>query len=289
MRKVGTIQSIWRYPVKGMAGERLQECQVSSEGLLGDRTWAVQDVERQEIQSCKFRPGLLQCRARQRLDEQGGLSGNVDITFADGETLGSDHSAVHQRISSAIGHASELQSLRPLAEHQDFYRRYKADPHTWLEELKATFEREPGEPLPDLDHLPAEMQTYVSLPGTFFLVSPFHIVTTASLERMRETNSSADWRVERFRPNLVIQTLPGMEGLVEQAWIGKKMQIGNLVIDCAATAPRCGAVTRAQGELGDDKSILRSIVRTAQQNLGIYAAIDGTQLLREGEEVWLQE
>ena len=133
------------------------------------------------------------------------------------------------------------------------------------------------------------MQDYVSLPGTFFLVSHCHILTTARLEHMRRANSAADWCVERFRPNLVIETLPSMEGLVEQVWIGKTLRIGSLIINCNASAPRCGAVTRAQGDLGDDKTILRSIVRTAQQNLGIYAAIDGTQLLREGEEVWLQD
>ncbi|MFN3581658.1 MAG: MOSC domain-containing protein [Pseudomonas sp.] len=287
MQKVGTIQSIWRYPVKGMAGESVQECHLSAGGLLGDRTWAVQDLKRQEIQSCKFRPGLLQCRAQQRLNAQGNLSGNVDITFPDGSRLGSDDPLIHQQVSGLIGHTSALQALRPLAENEDFYRRHKADAHTWLNELKATFAREPGEPLPDLDNLPAQMQEFVSLPGTFFLVSPFHLLTTASLRHMQQINSAADWHVERFRPNLVIETLPGMEGLVEQSWLGKQIRLGEVIIDCVGTAPRCGAVTRAQGQLSDDKSILRSIVREAQQNLGIYGSVEGTGLLRVGDEVWV--
>lgn len=287
MQKVGTIQSIWRYPVKGMAGESLQECHLSTDGLLGDRTWAVQDLKRQEIQSCKFRPGLLQCRAQQRLNAQGNLSGNVDISFPDGSSLGSDNPLIHQQVSGLVGHASALQALRPLAENEDFYRRHKADAHTWLKELKATFAREPGEPLPDLDNLPEEMQEFVSLPGTFFLVSPFHLLTTASLKHMQQINSAADWHVERFRPNLVIETLPGMDGLVEQSWLGKQIRLGEIIIDCVGTAPRCGAVTRAQGQLSDDKSILRSIVREAQQNLGIYGSVQGTGLLRVGDEVWM--
>lgn len=287
MQKVGTIQSIWRYPVKGMAGESLEACHLRASGLLGDRTWAVQDLKRAEIQSCKFRPDLLRCRARQRLDSQGNLSGTVDICFPNGEVLTSDDPLVHQHISSTLGHASALQPLRPFTEDPAFYRRHKTDDQSWLNELKATFAREPGEPLPDLDNLPEVMQEYVALPGTFFLVSPLHLLTSASLQHMQHINSAADWHVERFRPNLVIETLPGMQGLVEQRWIGKQITLGDIRIHASGTAPRCGAVTRAQAQLQQDTGILRSIVREADQNLGIYAAIEGEGLLRVGDEVFV--
>jgi len=176
--------------------------------------------------------------------------------------------------------------LRPETD-DNFYRRYKTDEHTWLEELKATFAREEGEPLPDLDNLPPSMQDFVSVPGTFFLVSPFHILTTASLNHMKQQNPESDWRVERFRPNLVIDTLPGMTGLAEQDWIGKVLKMGELVIECSGPAPRCGAVTRKQGGFGADASLLRSIVREAGQNLGIYGNIQSAGLIDVGDEVYL--
>ena len=66
MLKVGTIKQIWRYPVKGMAGEQLEQCYLGENGLTGDRIWALQDTQRQEIQSCKFRPELLRCNAKCR-------------------------------------------------------------------------------------------------------------------------------------------------------------------------------------------------------------------------------
>jgi uncharacterized protein YcbX len=229
MRKVGTIKEIWRYPVKGMAGESLQSCGLGEKGLNGDRIWALRDTARREIQSCKFRPRLLLCSARCRSDNAGN--------------------------------------------HIDFYRRHKLDDHTWLEELKATFDREAGEPLPALDQLPQEAVDFVSLRGTFFLVTPFHMVTTATLAFLKGLNPDSDWDVRRFRPNIVIETEPGSEGLVEQAWIGKRLAIGDSRIDCTETAPRCGAVTRAQDDFGPDKSILRTIVKDAEQNVGIYGAI----------------
>jgi hypothetical protein len=37
------VAEIWRYPVKSMAGERLESCLVTDTGLEGDRRWALLD------------------------------------------------------------------------------------------------------------------------------------------------------------------------------------------------------------------------------------------------------
>lgn len=37
------VQEVWRYPVKSMAGERLEECAITDAGLEGDRRWAMID------------------------------------------------------------------------------------------------------------------------------------------------------------------------------------------------------------------------------------------------------
>jgi uncharacterized protein YcbX len=43
--ELGRVAAIWRYPVKSMAGESLDEVEVSWHGLAGDRRWAfVQDA-----------------------------------------------------------------------------------------------------------------------------------------------------------------------------------------------------------------------------------------------------
>lgn len=288
MIKVGTVKQIWRYPVKGMAGESLNYCHLGEKGLQGDRIWAIQDTARQEIQSCKFRPQLLRCVARCRSAEMTGSHDEVDIVFPDGRVVGSDDPLIDELLSELIGHASTLEALRPLSQ-LDFYRRHKKDAHTWLEELKATFEREAGEPLPAiLDDLPAAAVDFVSVPGTFFLVTPFHLLTTATLAHMQQLNPQANWDVQRFRPNVVIETLPGMQGLVEQAWVANKLRIGRATIDCNSTTPRCGAVTRQQQTLESDSSVLRTIVQKADQNLGIYGSITQSAVIRVGDEVFLQ-
>ncbi|HSP09876.1 MAG TPA: MOSC N-terminal beta barrel domain-containing protein [Candidatus Dormibacteraeota bacterium] len=40
---MATIEEIWRYPVKSMAGERVQSCLAGENGLEGDRRWALVD------------------------------------------------------------------------------------------------------------------------------------------------------------------------------------------------------------------------------------------------------
>ena len=287
MQKVGTIKEIWRYPVKGMAGERLERCSLGTMGLNGDRTWALRDNARKEIQSCKFRPELLLCSARCRSGDTTGPGDQVDVVFPDGSVLGSDSSDIHTMLSRLTGHTSTMEPLRPATE-LDFYRRHKLDDHTWLDELKATFDREVSEPLPDFSQLSQTAIDFVSLPGTFFLVTPFHIVTTASLAHLQRINPHSDWDARRFRPNVVIETEPGAEGLLEQTWIGKQLALGNATVDCTETAPRCGAVTRMQRDFAADKTILRTIVKDADQNVGVYGDVMNSGELHIGDFVYLK-
>ncbi len=40
---LGSIVSLWRYPVKSMLGEELNAAEVTKRGLLGDRAYALVD------------------------------------------------------------------------------------------------------------------------------------------------------------------------------------------------------------------------------------------------------
>ncbi|MGW6916309.1 MOSC domain-containing protein [Kitasatospora sp. NPDC054939] len=66
---VGTIERIWRYPVKSTGGERLAHAEADTRGLLGDRLYAVRDGEGRfgsGKTTRRFRrmPGLLRLRSR---------------------------------------------------------------------------------------------------------------------------------------------------------------------------------------------------------------------------------
>jgi hypothetical protein len=281
MKVLASVKEIWRYPVKGMAGEKLDNCNINAHGLEGDRVWALRDVARQEIQSCKFRAELLMCRATSRRNI---TDPHVDIAFPDGSVLGSDDPLIHQKLSDLVGHESTLERLEPNQE-LSFFRRYKGAKQGWLEELKGTFEREENEPYPDFSDLPQSVEEYVTVPGSFFLVSPFHIISTASLDYCKQQLPEADWNIERFRPNLIVDTGPVTNSLLEQGWIGKHITIANININCTGTTPRCGAITRAQQGFDFDKTMLRYVIKEAEQNLGIYGSIIDGGLISVGDSV----
>lgn len=66
---LGTIERIWRYPIKSTGGEPLDEVAVDARGLVGDRLYAVRDADGKfgsGKNTRRFRrmPGLLQLRSR---------------------------------------------------------------------------------------------------------------------------------------------------------------------------------------------------------------------------------
>ena len=60
---LGKVDSIFRYPVKSMMGEKIEETCVTSNGVLGDRVWAVRDEVRGGIRGAKKIPQLMQLSA----------------------------------------------------------------------------------------------------------------------------------------------------------------------------------------------------------------------------------
>ena len=45
------IQELWRYPVKSLAGEQLQEVELTLHGMLGDRVVHVRDARGRVVTS----------------------------------------------------------------------------------------------------------------------------------------------------------------------------------------------------------------------------------------------
>jgi uncharacterized protein YcbX len=105
---IGRIKQIWRYPVKSMSGQQLDECTVGMLGLPGDRGWALRDEKTKEITNGKRIPLLMQCAARYREEPENGNIPHVAIACHDGTTIGSDQADVNERLSQALGRALSL-------------------------------------------------------------------------------------------------------------------------------------------------------------------------------------
>ena len=306
--RIGVVKEIYRYAVKSMAGERLDECTVGLLGIPGDRGWALRDETTGEITNGKNLPLLMQCAARYRQAPSVDVIPQVDMVLADGSELGSDAADVNARLTKLLGRPVSLWPLRP-AEDAEHYRRKSKTARVLgrlarfrpfraalpaltsfgpaNEELREAFSREPNEPVPDLSTLPPELIEFTSPRGTYFDAFPIHVLTTASLEMMARLNPAAQWNVRRFRPNFLIGTRPDIKGLVESEWDGRKLHVGSVELKCEIPTVRCGMTIQAQAGLDKDPSILRSIVKDADQNLGIYASVTAAGEVHVGDEVTL--
>ena len=305
---IGKVQEIWRYPVKSMAGEKLTECSIRSLGIPGDRGWALRDETAKEITNGKRISLLMQCAARYQGEPTTERIPRVDITLPDGTQISSDSLQVSARLSEVLGKKVTLWPLQP-ASNKAHYRRaqrgsrlagrlvqfsaFRSMLRTLTRfgnmnaALREVFSREPGEPIPDISILPPEVLEFTSPPGTYFDAFPIHVLTTASLEAMSKSNPAAVWDVRRFRPNFLIKTEDGIEGLIESGWAGRKLRLGNVELRCEIPTARCGMTTHAQADLPKDPSVLRSIVRDADQNLGIYASVCTAGKVSTGDVVEL--
>lgn len=286
MTTLGTVRELWRYPFKSMQGERLSRCEVDALGVRGDRGWAVRDETAGEIRGAKKLPGLLACAARYREEPTAGRVPPVDITLPDGTTVASDRPEAAERLSALLGRRVTLWPVQAPA-NREHYRRGMPDNADMEQELRAIFAREPGEPLPDLSVFPQELFEFTSPLGTYFDAFPIHVLTTASLAAMARANSQAAWDVRRFRPNVLVETAPGASGLLEAEWCGRTIRVGDVEIRLEVPTARCGMTTHAQPGLAKDPSVLRTIVASAGQNLGVYARVVRPGAVAAGDPVVL--
>lgn len=271
MTRVGTIREIWRYPVKSMQGERLDAATVGANGLPGDRAWAVRDEVRGGIRGAKKIPALMQCAARYPQPVDSSPAGPAEIVLPDGSRFLSTAPDAAARLSAALEHEVTLWPLLP-ADALDHYRRGQPDHEDLEQELRAIFGRQSDEPLPDLGLFPPEILEFESPPGTYFDAFPLLVMTTASLRRLERMVPGSAVDVRRFRPNLLVDT-EDEEGFVEAGWAGRKLRIGDAVLEATVPCPRCVMITHPVADLPKDATILRAVVREANQNLGVYAKV----------------
>lgn len=278
------VAEIWQYPVKSMVGTTVPAADLTSTGIVGDRTWAVRDQVRGGIRGAKVLGGLMQLSARYAEDAATG--GPAVITLPDGAAVTTDDPDVHTRVSAAIDHEVVLESLRP-ADDLDHYRRGEAYHDDLMVELRSIFGREDDEPLPDLSQFPDVILEFESPPGTYYDVHPLLVMTTSALRSLEEALPDSTVDVRRFRPSFVVDT-GDAEGHPERDWIGRQLRIGDAVVQVEGGCPRCVMVTRRiDDDLPQDRTILRHIVRELGQDVGVYATVVTPGRLAAGDEATL--
>src|SRR5919201_1266364 len=109
---LASVVSLWRYPVKSMMGEELNAADFNTQGLLGDRAYALIDLETGKVASAKNPkkwPDLFHFRASYTQPPQPGDEiPPVRITFPDGTTRESSDGDLNEMLSRHFGRKVKL-------------------------------------------------------------------------------------------------------------------------------------------------------------------------------------
>jgi uncharacterized protein YcbX len=116
--------------------------------------------------------------------------------------------------------------------------------------------------------------------------SPVHLLTTASLRSLGQLlGSHVD--VARFRPNVVLEV--DRPGFPEDDWTGRELALGDeVVLRLGPGMPRCAMVGLPQGDLGKNKTILRTLAQWRDLVLGLQASVANGGTVRVGDRALLR-
>src|SRR5207249_4997624 len=266
----GSVVSLWRYPVKSMMGEELNAAEVTERGLLVDRAYALVDGSDGKAATAKNPrkwPHLFDFRATfVEPTRSAAKVPPVRIVLPDGTAVTSDQGDLDRILSKDLSREVALRAARHGTVNAEEY---------W----------------PDVDGLDhRDTVTDFTLPeGTFFDCAMVHLLTTATLDRLRELYPQGRFEVRRFRPNIVVQLASDEKGFTENAWVGHTLVIGTAVrLNITGPCGRCVMTTLEQGDLSRDPGILRTAAQHNQVNVGVYAAVVKGGTIRRGDPVRIE-
>ncbi len=255
--RIGTVAQLWRYPVKSMRGESLNEMILTERGAVGDRLFALRELEYGALMSARMFASMLRLRAVCEREPIGSAQPRVRIELPDGPSIYAGDPDADSALSALFEHPVRLERPRgdvPLS-------------ITEIDEIRAGRAFLPPRDLYDEDVL--------------------HLLASGTLDHLRRLCPS-DFDPRRFRPNVFIET-EAPDGFVEDGWLGGELEIGEDAVRIVGIRPalRCAMTIHPQAELRADPAVLRTAARHHAAYVGVFAAIAAPGRVRVGETAWL--
>ena len=270
-KSIGKVVSLWRYPVKSMMGEELNSSHMTERGLIGDRVYAIVDQQTGKVASAKnprkweklfdFRAAFIDS-----LQSSDSIP-PVRITLPDGRQIFSNQGGIDHTLSKVLRREVTL--------------------------MKASLEKPSYEEYwPDIEGIAhTEIVTDEAMPSqTFFDVAVIHILTTSTINRLREFYPDGRFEIRRFRPNIVIESKSEEKDFIENLWVDRKLMIGEeIVLKVIGPCTRCVMIPLPQGDLEKDLGILSTVAKYNQVHAGVYASVVRGGIVRRGDIVQLED
>jgi hypothetical protein len=297
---LGQVSALWRYPVKSLGGEQVEQIDISPRGPHGDRLWAVRDLERDVTATARRIPALLGATARYvapvASDAGPGNAPEVEITFPDGSVCSSSDPDVHKKLSDLADRDVRLTALPP-ADDTSLHKLSRDERENMsIAALRKDFGITDGEKFPDMSMFRVTDLTllgrYSTPPGMFVDLAPVHVMTQTSLETIgAELGGDPDATqvdVRRFRPNILLALNNPEDGLPESQWTGGRLSVGGAVLDVTMPTIRCVVPSRAQPGFDVDRRITKAVAGRANRCLGVYCWVGAGGAVSVGDEATLR-
>ncbi len=257
MNKIGRLDSAWRYPVKSMRGEAVDEVFVAYTGVMGDRVYAIRSSAADPEfpwHTGREQEELVLCQARFKQHNRTLVPEALEAAHADAlNPPYPDFDSFAVAVTTADG------------------SRYDIDDPAFLARLA--------------DHSDGELQLVFTQKNAVDCrpLSLFSLQTLQQLES--ELDMSLDQR--RFRANLYVDWDSG-SGFYENQLVNRRLRIGDrLEVMLLALDPRCKMIT-IDPETGETMPrLLKHVARRHEGYAGVYAAvlIEGT--VKPGDTILL--
>ncbi len=275
-RQVGIVMALFRYPVKSMLGEEIDECEVGAKGVVGDRAYALREASGRVVTAKKW-ANIFEFRACYDSTPAADALAPIRIELPDRRVIHAQDPDASAVLSNVLGRKVTLERVSA-----DQRARAEIDPKTVFSDVPVedVVPEFTAATLPD---------TFALRHGTFFDSAFIHVLASSTLRHMRSLiGDDAQIDPRRFRPNIYVDTEDSSEAFVEDEWLDGTLAVGDSVtIVGMRQALRCVMTTHRQGDLARDLRVLRTAAQHHQARVGVFASIGASGRVRVGDPVWL--
>ena len=259
MTTVGTIESLWRYPVKSMGGEALTEAFMGFSGFFGDRCYAFKNSSARK--GCPYltastQPQMLRYRPQFRYADRAARPPNLTEAMSISPGITPANAEPDDLILEVITPSGAVVGLE--------------DP-ALIEML--------GEGLRGENHL-----TLVRSDRALTDARPVSLISRQTIRQLEaELGFTLDQR--RFRANLYLD-LASDHGFAEDEWVGRRLRIGSsATIMVLERDPRCKMISVDPDTGEHNPEVLRKVVQAHAAFAGVYCAVLVEGILTKSDSI----
>jgi MOSC domain-containing protein len=257
MSIIGKVDSLWRYPVKSMRGEELEEAFAGYSGIYGDRLFAFRSSANHKgfpYFIARDQRRLLQYRPRFRYPDKAKRPINlIEAESRNANPLLADLAELVVDVETPAGNTFAIN-----------------DP-ALIEILKADI---------DQKHQITLMQSQRAMTDC----RPVSIFSLQSAQQLaEETGTPVDKR--RFRANIYVD-LTSAKGFAENELVGRSVRIGSkVVITVLERDARCMIITLDPDTGEQTPAILKKVAQAHEGMAGVYGAVFVEGMLHKDDPV----